>query len=508
MKPTASFKKITVNIICCLYILLFVYAAFSKIIDFESFQIQLGKSPIIDAFAIPLSFLVPLIEIGIALLLISTQYRFIALLCSLGLMTAFSIYIIIILNWSYYVPCSCGGILEKLGWTEHLVFNMAFIVIALVGLLFIKSETAIGIQKSLQGYNIVTPTRFVLILFLTMLLSSALVFGLYITSDRGSHRNNAFQRHFPPQSPGLVNAIELKYNSFYIAGISDGSIFLGNTTAPLYALAVDTLLKNVTPLDFSLIEHTKNRQFNSLQFRVLDSVYFLSDRSIPAIFKGTIGNWTATEIPGKFPSFSSIEPISRNALGLVVNDRVTKEDEIAVMMIDGVPNLKINPELLVKQVDGVFDTDGILLYNQELNKIIYVYYYRNQYVITDDSAKFISKGVTIDTVTTATVKVTKNKSKNETTVAGVPVIINADAATYGNFLFIKSNRLGKSEPDRVLKQASIVDIYNLSRKRYAFSFYLYDYNNEKVRSFAVYGNLLVVLTNNHLVTYRLDSRLF
>jgi hypothetical protein len=35
----------------------------------------------------------------------------------------FTTYIILILNFSSFIPCSCGGILEKLGWTEHLIFN-------------------------------------------------------------------------------------------------------------------------------------------------------------------------------------------------------------------------------------------------------------------------------------------------------------------------------------------------------------------------------------------------
>lgn len=34
IKPTSSFKKITVEVICLLYILLFVYAAVSKLLDF------------------------------------------------------------------------------------------------------------------------------------------------------------------------------------------------------------------------------------------------------------------------------------------------------------------------------------------------------------------------------------------------------------------------------------------------------------------------------------------
>jgi hypothetical protein len=48
----------------------------------------------------------------------------------------FTTYIIIITRFSPYVPCSCGGVLQKLGWTEHLVFNIVFVVLAATGIIF------------------------------------------------------------------------------------------------------------------------------------------------------------------------------------------------------------------------------------------------------------------------------------------------------------------------------------------------------------------------------------
>jgi len=59
MKLSPSFKKIIVEVICLLYILLFVYAAVSKLIDFEHFQIQIGRSPMLSAIAAPVSWAVP-----------------------------------------------------------------------------------------------------------------------------------------------------------------------------------------------------------------------------------------------------------------------------------------------------------------------------------------------------------------------------------------------------------------------------------------------------------------
>jgi hypothetical protein len=56
--------------------------------------------------------------------------RSIGLYLSFALMTLFSVYILVITNYSSNVPCSCGGILEKMTWNQHLIFNLAFLVFA------------------------------------------------------------------------------------------------------------------------------------------------------------------------------------------------------------------------------------------------------------------------------------------------------------------------------------------------------------------------------------------
>ncbi len=63
------------------------------------------------------------------------KYKIIGFYAALGLMIAFTGYIIAITQFSQYIPCSCGGILEKLGWTEHLIFNIVFDLLAIVAIL-------------------------------------------------------------------------------------------------------------------------------------------------------------------------------------------------------------------------------------------------------------------------------------------------------------------------------------------------------------------------------------
>ncbi len=112
------------TLICYLFIVLFIYAAVSKLMDFETFQIQLAQSPLLSAYAGFISYAVITVEIVIALLLCYKRWRLIGLYASFGLMIAFTVYIYLILNYSDFIPCSCGGILEKMGWKEHLIFKV------------------------------------------------------------------------------------------------------------------------------------------------------------------------------------------------------------------------------------------------------------------------------------------------------------------------------------------------------------------------------------------------
>jgi len=140
-------KEIMIEIISALFILLFVYAAVSKLQDFEKFRSELGKSPILSALADYMVVLVPAVELLIPVLLVIRRFQYLALYASFSLMVMFSTYIVMILKFSPYIPCSCGGILENMTWTQHLLFNVGFVVLGAMAILIyplnIKSLSAV-----------------------------------------------------------------------------------------------------------------------------------------------------------------------------------------------------------------------------------------------------------------------------------------------------------------------------------------------------------------------------
>ena len=127
-------KSILIETISLLLVVLFVYAAASKLMDFSNFQRQLGESPIIRGYANIVAWGIPTLEIIIAFLLVIPKFRLLGLYTSLLLLVMFTAYLFIILNFSDDIPCSCGGILNKMGWKAHIYFNLVFIAITAIGI--------------------------------------------------------------------------------------------------------------------------------------------------------------------------------------------------------------------------------------------------------------------------------------------------------------------------------------------------------------------------------------
>jgi len=140
-------RKIAIEIISFLFILLFVYAALNKLMDYPKFKIQIGQSPLLTGFGNTIPWMVISIELAISVMLVIPKLRLAALFCAFCLMTMFTAYIFAILHFSSYVPCSCGGVLEKLGWSEHLIFNLFFVLLGLAGIILQATQNENSVQE-------------------------------------------------------------------------------------------------------------------------------------------------------------------------------------------------------------------------------------------------------------------------------------------------------------------------------------------------------------------------
>jgi uncharacterized membrane protein YphA (DoxX/SURF4 family) len=496
MRFDAKIQNLFLDTICLLYVLLFVYAAVSKLLDFENFQVQLGQSPLLSAFAGWISWLVPTIELIIAFLLLFPKWRVIALFTAFSLMMMFTAYIFIILNYSSFVPCSCGGILEKMGWTEHLIFNIFFVVLAVLGLVLEK-------QQNYNWTGRMRPLSFSLTILLTMLFSIGVVLVLFLSSEEIMHHENPFIRRYPQHPVALTHTADLKFNSYYFAGYDKGRIYLGNYTDPLHVLSMDTTLQHQQKLKITF-DRTE-LPFQMVKILVRPPYFYLMDGTVPCVFRGRIRDWKInTELKG-CPFFTLSEPMDSATIAFRNNNGKNGSHVLGVFDSGKLPKAQYVPMLLQKQIDGIFDTDGMLEYSTPLNKMVYVYFYRNQFIVADKKGTLNYRGNTIDTIVHAQIKVTYLKRKNERKMAAPPLVVNAHASVCDNLLFIHSKVTGRYENKKVWQQASIIDIYSIEKNKYIFSFAIYEIGNQKLRSFFVTPTHLFALMDTQIVVYRLKE---
>lgn len=470
---------------------LFVYSALSKLLEFQNFQAQLGQSPLISAYTGFVSYSILIIEFIIALLLAIPKSRYIALLASFGLMLMFTAYIVVILNYSSFVPCSCGGILEKLGWKEHLIFNIAFTILA-------------GIATLLSSANKI---KTILKLAIIAIISSAVIAILYFYSEYTMHRANPFIRRFIQGAASKTAEAELTNNSKYYAGTDGNTIYLGDSQAPLHIIGYDTILK--TKRQYKIQLERENFPFASVQIRIAPPYFYLMDGTVPVIYKGNISDWKAKLV--MFDNnyyFSKAEIIAPDKIAFRAQQLKTLYNILGTFTFKDSLQVQYAPQLLQKQIDGFFDTDGMMQYDRQTQKLIYTYYYRNQFIIADDNLKLISRGNTIDTTTKAKLKVVNIKETGQRKIASLPATVNQLTAVSNNLLFINSKLIGRYEPKEMWEQASIVDVYNIEKKTYLSSIYIYDINKIKLKEMFVIDNYLYAIIGHRLHKYQLSKKHF
>jgi len=480
---------LAVKFISFLFALLFTYAATSKLLEYETFTLQLSQSPLLSSYAGIVAWLIPGLEILIAIFLILPRYRKIGMYASFFLMVLFTTYIYIILNYADFIPCSCGGVLEKLTWEQHIFFNFVFILFAIVA-------TIIEGSKNIKKIS--------LMLCLLTIIGIGIVTLLFFLSEKKMHRNNAFIRRYQPHPIISMDTLDLKYNSYYFAGFTKDHIYLGNYTAPLQILRASKDLKDTTFYRINL--PIKSVPYTTPRIRIQDSVFILTDGSVPIIHRGDIKNWEIEETINTMGYFTFLEPISTTEFAIRTVSSLNENIILGHIDLYASNKTSLYPEILKGNMDGYFDRDGQLLMNEQINKIIYVYYYKNEYEIVSTDFKSVKNFKTIDTVSIPKLDIKQQSFSKQKSLGSNTTIINGLSASYGKKLYINTDRLGRYETKKALEYSSIIDVYNIQNGTYLFSFYLYRHTGDKLLSFKVYGNYIYALIGTKIHSFQIKDK--
>lgn len=472
-----------------LFMVLFVYAAVSKIITFGAFRAQLSQSPLLSAFTGVVSVAVPAAELVLAVMLAVPALRYRALAGSFFLMAGFTAYIVVILNFSPFVPCSCGGILEDMGWEEHLAFNAAFDLLALAALLWRPQ-----------------PVKDSLLLLLGMgLIATAGVIGLYLLSEHAMHRENPFIRRFIQGSAQQVGEAVLERPTLYFAGSDGNTIYLGDRMAPLYVTAFDAALK--TKRHYKITLDRDDFPFRSVQVRIAAPYFYLMDGTVPVIYRGFLADWKAGVIMhGGERYFSKAVPTGSGTIAFRAQDARNADNVLGTFTFGKTATMKHANGLLQKLSDGFFDTDGTMAYDADSGRFVYTYYYRNQFVVADGRLKLLHRGHTIDTTAHPDIRVFKDTRTGDRRLTSSPVTVNQLTAAANGRLFVCSKVIGRYEPRSTWDQASVVDVYDFNNQSYRSSFYVHHDGKNKLSDMLVAGDSFYGIIGMKIVRYKLNHQ--
>lgn len=311
---------------------------------------------------------------------------------------------------------------------------------------------------------------------------------------------NGFHRLFSGQRVAkLVASVNLGFDSYYIAGNAKRHLYLGNVVAPRHMLIVEGQTLDTVGVKLALV-NPDHLQFWSVTVKVDSPSFYMVDGSVPAIFKGMLDTREAYLIDRK-TFFLDFEPMCASTYA-IRGLSLSKEGRLG--RLSGEPPCAEFPcGLLERQVDGIFCTDGMMHYSDGERKLVYIYFYRNQYLVMDDSFNLLVRANTIDTTSVAKIEVSSMSSGDSRSLSAPPLVVNKQSCVYRRWLFVNSSLVADNENADDFSENSVIDVYDLDQGHYLYSFYVPNFHRERLRYFQVFHNKLVALFSRHLVSFDL-----
>jgi hypothetical protein len=341
-----------------------------------------------------------------------------------------------------------------------------------------------------------------------LFLCLAILIALYSFSPLSKEMYRAsFNRTFNSATALQEKTVlDIKYNSYYIAGITHDKIYLGNETAPFHLLITNRILTDSQHVSLRLIGVDSLFQPTNFKLTIDSPNFFLCHGTMPEILKGKIDHWEAKRfLPDSADYFVEAIPLSPSSFAFRSYSMSSKGYELAKKSITA--PFTFNYDLLQKQIDGLFCVDGQLHYNKEMNQLVYLHYYRNEFIVADTNLNLRYRGHTVDTFSRARIKVAHIGSENQSMLAAPPMQINGRSCVSGKYLFVQSNLLAQNEDMEKFLKGTVIDVYDLTGGTYLQSFYLNNYQNKKLSSFKVFNNQLIAILDDYLVLYDLGPNL-
>lgn len=341
-------------------------------------------------------------------------------------------------------------------------------------------------------------TKYLTLLLLT--LSGVFIISMMYWTTSNKSIRNGFSRLIVNHKITNLRTIEFDSENLYFAGWIGDILYLGDARTPFRLLAISDSARSVVTIDNKISADVRHSKIS------VDSPEFqLADLDRFNIYRGNVSTWDMTRLVHSRQLFSEELPLGPNSVILRDLNKQNNRYILSKEVFD--PFARHQAETLIeRQIDGLFCTDGMLRFDRSNALLTYIYFYRNQFFVSDTSLNLILRGRTIDTVTRANIKVAFIDSENYRTIASPPKIVNrASFAANGKF-YVNSNLIADNEERRLHRKSDVIDIYDLFSGQYEHSFYIPRVERSRLRHFCIKQSTLYVLNGSLLTIYTFNSQ--
>ena len=233
---------------------------------------------------------------------------------------------------------------------------------------------------------------------------------------------------------------------------------------------------------------------------IVDSPDVYSFDGVSSVIEhGNFSNYKLKSEKGDYSTFNTGIALSNHSYVLRTYDTLLKQN-ILIKSASGRPDIRA-PGLLKKQIDGIFCTDGMLVYQGKSTRLFYTYFYRNQFLCMDTGLNLLYQGKTIDTVSKAHLTVAYIASQKKYTLSSPPLIVSKSCCVDGNYYYVYSKLRADNEEQHPEFGYSAIDVYELLNGRYLYSFFIPNDDRTPMNNFKVKGQHLVAMYDHTIMTF-------
>lgn len=348
--------------------------------------------------------------------------------------------------------------------------------------------------------------RKALFILLSLFLAAILIVTLLVkTAPLPNKVLNGFERTILPTnflSPlGNMRADSIQL----VSGATPTHLFF-TTTDPTVILCTDYHLQH--PKRIKL--HLSQGLIDSLQtyfYTTIDSPFVhIFGYNMPAIITRRLSD-SHTQVyrlpPGGFSKAYAIAP---DQFILRKLDRTIADQQF--LKVNTTTNqITVEKNLSSLHQDGGMSTDGSLIYDAAGKKLIYTYFYLNQFFSFDTSLHKLQTGHTIDTSSHFRFQLSDATAGNEhvLTNQGPDQMVNNTSFVYNGKLFVHSLLKGDHEATGKFANNTAIDKYDVNTSQYLGSFYL-PVSPDKVRRIHIFHHRMVIECRDYIYSYTIDTR--